>query len=133
MWNPAFDVAPGVLITGIITEQGLIDKASSGAFDVPGFLDNKGQAKPASSIPGFFALDTETVKDYLASHQGLAARIGPAEGKASWKVRGVLLFIRVTIVPVVNMHCPMEILPEDLCPYMSKRHVSKLVMFPGPV
>ncbi|PNG99051.1 Methylthioribose-1-phosphate isomerase, partial [Tetrabaena socialis] len=31
VWNPSFDVAPGSLIEGIITEQGLVPK-KDGAF-----------------------------------------------------------------------------------------------------
>lgn len=41
-WNPAFDVAPAELITGIITEKGVIapetDSNGKVFFDVPGFM-----------------------------------------------------------------------------------------------
>ena len=32
------------------------------------------------------ALDTETVKDYLAERQELAAQLGPVESKPDWQV-----------------------------------------------
>lgn len=32
VWNPAFDITPAALIDGIITEQGVIEKASDGTF-----------------------------------------------------------------------------------------------------
>ena len=34
VWNPAFDVTPAELIDGIITEVGVVEKDSSGAFDL---------------------------------------------------------------------------------------------------
>jgi len=38
VWNPAFDVTPSRLITGIITEKGVIFKGEDGKFDIPGFI-----------------------------------------------------------------------------------------------
>ena len=38
VWNPAFDVTPARLITGIITEKGVIFKGEDGKFDIPGFM-----------------------------------------------------------------------------------------------
>ncbi|CAE8637760.1 unnamed protein product [Polarella glacialis] len=40
VWNPAFDVTPAPLITGVVTEWGLIGKrgGDSNSFDVSGFL-----------------------------------------------------------------------------------------------
>jgi len=38
VWNPAFDVTPSRLITGIITEKGVIFKGEDGKFDIPGFM-----------------------------------------------------------------------------------------------
>jgi len=39
-WNPAFDVTPASLITGIVTEKGLVSRVAKGpaSFDVAGFL-----------------------------------------------------------------------------------------------
>ena len=34
VWNPAFDVTPAELIDGIITEIGVVEKDSSGKFDL---------------------------------------------------------------------------------------------------
>ncbi|KAL9224200.1 hypothetical protein vseg_000262 [Gypsophila vaccaria] len=38
VWNPAFDVTPANLITGIVTEKGVITKAGDEAFDINGFV-----------------------------------------------------------------------------------------------
>lgn len=36
VWNPAFDVTPAALITGVVTEQGLVPQSSEPTtFDVP--------------------------------------------------------------------------------------------------
>lgn len=32
VWNPAFDVTPASLIDGVITEKGVVEKSSDGAF-----------------------------------------------------------------------------------------------------
>tara|TARA_B110000305_G_C19049891_1_gene452178 strand:- start:167 stop:544 length:378 start_codon:yes stop_codon:yes gene_type:complete len=37
-FNPAFDVTPGNLIAGIVTEHGVIEKNESGLFDVGLFV-----------------------------------------------------------------------------------------------
>ncbi|KAK9142165.1 hypothetical protein Syun_011565 [Stephania yunnanensis] len=37
-WNPAFDVTPASLITGIVTEKGVITKIGTDAFDIKGFI-----------------------------------------------------------------------------------------------
>uniref|UniRef100_A0A7C8ZRD7 Methylthioribose-1-phosphate isomerase n=1 Tax=Opuntia streptacantha TaxID=393608 RepID=A0A7C8ZRD7_OPUST len=38
VWNPAFDVTPANLITGIITEKGVITKTRDEAFDIKEFV-----------------------------------------------------------------------------------------------
>lgn len=38
VWNPAFDVTPASIITGIITEKGVITKNGTEAFDIEGFI-----------------------------------------------------------------------------------------------
>ncbi|XP_057544868.1 methylthioribose-1-phosphate isomerase [Amaranthus tricolor] len=38
VWNPAFDVTPANLITGIITEKGVITKTEKEVFDIKGFV-----------------------------------------------------------------------------------------------
>jgi eIF-2B alpha/beta/delta-like uncharacterized protein len=44
IWNPSFDVTPAKLISGIITEHGVITKAADhNNFDLPAFL--KGLSK----------------------------------------------------------------------------------------
>lgn len=38
VWNPAFDVTPANLISGIITEKGVITKSGDEAFDIKDFV-----------------------------------------------------------------------------------------------
>lgn len=38
VWNPAFDVTPASLISGVITEKGVITKSTTDAFDIAGFI-----------------------------------------------------------------------------------------------
>uniref|UniRef100_A0A251VNI4 Methylthioribose-1-phosphate isomerase n=1 Tax=Helianthus annuus TaxID=4232 RepID=A0A251VNI4_HELAN len=38
VWNPAFDVTPANLISGIITEKGVITKTGNEEFDIKGFV-----------------------------------------------------------------------------------------------
>ena len=46
VWNPQFDVTPASLITGLITEHGIITKAAGAdVFDVPAFVANVNAAK----------------------------------------------------------------------------------------
>lgn len=42
---------------------------------------------PTSKIPGFRALNLETVKDYVAERPDLGERVGPSGSKDSWTVR----------------------------------------------
>ncbi|KAL0426775.1 UNVERIFIED_CONTAM: Methylthioribose-1-phosphate isomerase [Sesamum latifolium] len=37
VWNPAFDVTPAAVISGIITEKGVITKDGTGSFDIKSF------------------------------------------------------------------------------------------------
>ena len=50
-------------------------------------------------VCGMQALDTDTVKDYLAQREQLAAHLGPADTKSDWQV-----------CPSSPVHCPF-------CPY----------------
>ncbi|BDA46322.1 probable methylthioribose-1-phosphate isomerase at N-terminal half [Coccomyxa sp. Obi] len=101
VWNPGFDVTPAKLITGIITEHGIIQQ-QDGIIDVNSFLREHGlleaeqpkgngtsSSLPTSNIPGFRALNTETVKDYLAERPDLSDRVGPSHSKDAWSVREV--------------------------------------------
>ena len=75
-WNPAFDVTPCSLITGLITELGVIEAASDagadGIIDVPRFLKDKGlnercdnAAKPTSFPSGYEVMSESTIGPYL--------------------------------------------------------------------
>ena len=44
VWNPAFDVTPYSLITAIITEVGVIERAADAPFDIRGFVVRNAQA-----------------------------------------------------------------------------------------
>ncbi|CAG9461929.1 unnamed protein product [Pedinophyceae sp. YPF-701] len=98
IWNPSFDVTPQGLITGIVTEHGLIPrKEGGGGFDVRGFLSQHGQEVPGGSDRrvletklGYRDLDEAGVCAYVAERPGLARLVAP-EGSdpATWKVREV--------------------------------------------
>ena len=96
VWNPSFDVTPADLIAGIITEEGMVPKAADGGFDVPAVAKKQEQSQAngthksagdgaGSIIPGFYAVDVETVKDYLASKPELCRLLGPANSKSKWE------------------------------------------------
>ena len=91
VWNPSFDVTPASLITGIITEAGLVRKTDDTSFNVPGILGLENGTQPdsddsGSSIPGFYALDLGSVKTYLADRPALCARLGSKESVDQWQV-----------------------------------------------
>ncbi|KAK4479023.1 hypothetical protein RD792_014532 [Penstemon davidsonii] len=43
VWNPAFDVTPATVISGIVTEKGVITKGSSDSFDIKSFVQRASQ------------------------------------------------------------------------------------------
>jgi methylthioribose-1-phosphate isomerase len=45
VWNPSFDVTPGELIDGIITELGVIQKGADGQFHVAQFIKDKSSSQ----------------------------------------------------------------------------------------
>jgi len=76
VWNPAFDVTPGALITAIVTEKGVIypcqcTETGANVFDVAGFLEHLADSSIGlPSVPlkyGFYQLTTQTVPHYLLS------------------------------------------------------------------
>ncbi len=38
VWNPGFDVTPGELIDGLVTEKGICKKDAGKPYDVPAFV-----------------------------------------------------------------------------------------------
>lgn len=52
VWNPAFDVTPAELIDGIITEVGVVEKDSSGAFQLEKVFEADGAQNKPSTIGG---------------------------------------------------------------------------------
>ena len=94
VWNPSFDVTPGELIAGIITEKGVVGKTAAGGFAVGEFVSSATGAaaaahKPSAGPPGFVALDTNTVLDYCAAKPEVAAALGGVAGKAKWSAKEV--------------------------------------------
>ena len=91
VWNPAFDVTPSDLITGIITEVGLITKPQSSArFGICDFLVAKGlipDVGPPSLETAHEALDEASLKQYLSSHSSLAAMLGGSP--IEWSIREI--------------------------------------------
>ncbi|KXZ55583.1 hypothetical protein GPECTOR_2g1133 [Gonium pectorale] len=139
VWNPSFDVAPGALIEGIITEKGMVPK-QDGAFQVRSFMAQLGLwAQPAGhsaaadhaadavasgsgsgpAVPrGFRALDLESVKHYVAARPGLQQRVGPADSVESWSVRevgdGNINFVFIVEGPSGSL-CIKQALPYVRC------------------
>eukprot|EP00963_Diacronema_lutheri_P001717 scaffold110_cov315-Pavlova_lutheri.AAC.48 len=91
VWNPAFDVTPYDLISGIITEVGLITKPdSSGGFKVRDFLTAHGlflRESSPSLETACAALDEASLKEYLNSHSSLAALLGGSPSE--WNIREI--------------------------------------------
>lgn len=121
VWNPSFDVTPSDLITGIITEEGIVPKATSGGFGVPAVAKREkkpqangthksGEKDSGSNIPGFYALDLDTVKDYLASKPELCKLLGSPDSKSQWKVSVSFLspFFASIIVSPENSSCSVS-------------------------
>lgn len=53
VWNPCFDVTPGRLVEGIITEEGLVPRDSgSGSHKVAAFMAARQQAQAANGTGG---------------------------------------------------------------------------------
>jgi 5-methylthioribose kinase len=86
-WNPAFDVTPCSLISGIITEVGVAvsnpNKNIDGIIDMPQFFKDKGlssicsgAAEPSAVPSGYKALSTDTVADYCCKLKNVRAALG---------------------------------------------------------
>jgi hypothetical protein len=45
-----------------------------------------GKETPKSTVKGFRALDVDSVREYLAEREDLAARVGPNGSQSSWQV-----------------------------------------------
>jgi len=114
IWNPCFDVVPGTLVEGIVTERGLVPRDhDSGGHAVRAFMEALGLLTPpaagaaaAAAANGNGAaaaagggedggegkavlgkpLGEEGVRGYLAARPALAAHVGPPETAASWGV-----------------------------------------------
>lgn len=98
IWNPSFDVTPGKLITGVISEKGLVPRdAASGDHCVRTFLDGLGLVRPdqksvsvvAGARAGYEELNEESVKHYVASRPLIAHRVGSPDSTATWTVKEV--------------------------------------------
>lgn len=101
VWNPAFDVTPCALITGVITELGVIEPErteqenastnSDRVIPVAAFLKNKTQVdpvkyrnliqrldkaiQPISTPIGYARMDTDHIKQYIAEQGLLTQRL----------------------------------------------------------
>lgn len=90
VWNPSFDVTPAHLISGIITEAGVLRRdAASGSFPVPAHCSGTGgdAAAGADGQAKRGPLDAADVVRYIAGRHELAQRLGGAETSAKWAVR----------------------------------------------
>lgn len=100
-WNPAFDVTPARLITGIITERGVIERTTTTIegkevvhFDVQGFLragnatngshGSNGVEKSDCIVPpGFHSLDEKALKPYIMGNARLRELLNISDGAAA--------------------------------------------------
>ena len=92
VWNPSFDVTPGCLIAGIITEKGVVPKTSNGTFEVGKFVAAAtGAAAPPAAAPaaGFYAMDVDSVLEYCASKPSIAAALGGKDNLERWSAKEV--------------------------------------------
>ena len=92
-WNPAFDVTPCSLITGIITEVGVAvaaaDGGSDGVIDMPAFLAQNGleklvkdAAKPSAAPTGYVAFTDKNIAAYVVQHSRVAQQLGTSDAAA---------------------------------------------------
>ena len=56
-WNPSFDVTPAILIDGIITEKGVVERSEDGAFHFDTLFDSGLKAR-ATNINGITESET---------------------------------------------------------------------------
>ncbi|WIA19547.1 hypothetical protein OEZ85_004156 [Tetradesmus obliquus] len=125
VWNPCFDVTPGRLVEGIITEEGLVPRDSgSGSHKVAAFMAARQQAqaangtavpRPTSSVS---ALDAAGVVAFLAGRPQLAKHVGPAGSEGSWDVKevgdGNINFVYIVTGPSGGV-CVKQALPYVRC------------------
>ena len=52
VWNPAFDVTPASLISGIVTEVGVVEKGSDGTFDLTLAMEAHNESVKPNSVGG---------------------------------------------------------------------------------
>ena len=105
-WNPAFDVTPGALIAGIITELGVLQPGPGGDYDLDAAVrarggrvgaimtaegaatgESGGQRGAEEATGGPKALDLDGAASYIAARPELAAILGA--GKDDWSVKEV--------------------------------------------
>ena len=105
-WNPAFDVTPGALIAGIITELGVLQPGPGGDYDLNAAVrargggvgaimtaegaatgESGGQRGAEEATGGPKALDLDGAASYIAARPELAAILGA--GKDDWSVKEV--------------------------------------------
>jgi|APGre2960657444_1045066.scaffolds.fasta_scaffold00194_14 5-methylthioribose kinase len=87
VWNPSFDVTPARLITGIITETGVIRRAAgSETFNIVAHLSSS-DAPAAAAAP--LVLDTSRILDYVAVRPELAQRLGGVSTRGQWSAREI--------------------------------------------
>ncbi|KIZ04682.1 isopentenyl-diphosphate Delta-isomerase [Monoraphidium neglectum] len=144
IWNPCFDVVPGSLVEGIVTERGVVPRDhDSGGHAVRAFMGALGLwSPPAASgngngngdaaADGSAAaeggdepkavlgrpLGEEGVRGYVAARPALAEKVGPPEGAADWQVEvradGNINFVYLVTGPAGGL-CVKESLPYVRC------------------
>eukprot|EP00878_Enallax_costatus_P005791 GHUV01006072.1.p1 GENE.GHUV01006072.1~~GHUV01006072.1.p1 ORF type:complete len:713 (+),score=234.96 GHUV01006072.1:191-2329(+) len=140
VWNPCFDVTPGELIEGIITEEGGVPRdTATGKHKVADFMAARAQALAKvngvnevvngveangtaagtkSSSSSVSALDSAGVVSFLSARPDLAARVGPPGSEGGWTVRevgdGNINFVYIVQGPSGGV-CVKQSLPYVRC------------------
>lgn len=83
IWNPCFDVVPGNLVEGIITEKGLVPRDPKGAHAVRAFMSALGLWSPEAA-----AANSGSSKSVAAAPEGAAAAHHGSERPADKDEKG---------------------------------------------
>lgn len=76
VWNPAFDITPCSLITGVITEIGVAEtdeNSIDGIIDLPTFLSINGYKSDVTAViptavpPGYIKMNLDNIKEYVVN------------------------------------------------------------------
>ena len=137
-WNPAFDVTPGALVAGIITELGVLRPGPGGTYDLEAAVRARGgrvgaimaaeeeqaggteAGGSAAAAGGPQALDLEGAASYIEARPELAALLGGS--KVDWSVKevgdGNINFVFIVEGPGAGPERPGALVLKQALPYV---------------